>query len=120
EQGDSILAVATNGHAGVPLNILNGLSNLKLVSSFGVGYDGIDTDACVKRGVLVSHTPNVLNEDVADTAILLMLACARELVFNDQYVRAGRWVSEGSTPLTQSPEGRKVGILGLGRIGERI
>lgn len=120
KHGKTITAVATNGHLGVPSRIMDGLPNLKLISCYGVGYDAIDTEVCVKRGILVSHTPGVLNEDVADTAILLMLACARELVFNDQYVRAGRWVSEGNTPLTQSPEGRKVGILGLGRIGERI
>lgn len=120
EQGESITAVATNGHAGVKPEIMDGLPNLKVVSCYGVGYDGVDTDACVARGIKVSHTPNVLNDDVANTAILLMLAVSRELVFNDRYVREGRWPKEGNTPLTRSIEGKTVGILGLGRIGERI
>ncbi|WP_216641167.1 2-hydroxyacid dehydrogenase [Oceaniglobus roseus] len=120
DHGDSIVAVATNGGAGVKPEIMDGLPNLKVVSCYGVGYDAIDVDTCVKRGILVSHTPNVLNDDVANTAILLMLAAMRDLVFNDAYVRAGRWEKEGSTPLTRSPENRTVGIVGLGRIGETI
>ncbi|WP_206601911.1 2-hydroxyacid dehydrogenase [Oceaniglobus indicus] len=120
ENGEGIIAVATNGHAGVKPEIMAGLPNLKVVSCYGVGYDGVDTDACVERGILVAHTPNVLNDDVANTAILLMLAASRDLVFNDAYVRAGRWEKEGNTPLTRSPEGKTYGIVGLGRIGETI
>jgi len=120
EQGQSITAVATNGHDGVKPEILAGCTNLKVVSCYGVGYDGIDTDACVARRIKVSHSPGVLNDDVANTALMLLLAASRDLVFNDSYVRAGRWPQEGSTPLTRSPEGKVFGILGLGRIGERI
>jgi len=120
KQGDSITAVATNGHDGVKPEIMAGCPNLKVVSCYGVGYDAIDTATCAARGIKVSHTPNVLNDDVANTALLLILAAARDLVFNDGYVRAGRWASEGNTPLTRSPEGKRFAILGLGRIGERI
>ena len=120
EQGSSITAVATNGHDGLKPQMMAGMPNLGAVACNGVGYDAVDTAACVARGIKVSHTPNVLNDDVANTAILLLLATSRELVFNDAYVRAGRWAKEGSTPLTRSVEGKTFGILGLGRIGERI
>ncbi|WP_226780235.1 2-hydroxyacid dehydrogenase [Oceaniglobus trochenteri] len=119
-QGPTITGVATNGHAGVPTEILEGCPNLKIAAAYGVGYDGIDTDACAARGIKVTHTPNVLNDDVANTALLLLLAASRDLVFNDAYVRAGRWAKEGNTPLTRSPEGKVMGIVGLGRIGQRI
>lgn len=118
--GDKIEAIATTGHDGCPQNILDRLPNLKIMSSYGVGYDGIDTDAAKKAGVVVTNTPNVLNNDVANTAILLMLAVSRRLIVDDQWVRSGNWASKGAAPLTQSIEGAKVGILGLGRIGETI
>ncbi|WP_206050338.1 2-hydroxyacid dehydrogenase [Oceaniglobus ichthyenteri] len=120
EHGPEITAVATNGHDGVKPQIMEGLPNLKVISCYGVGYDAVDTATCAERGIIVSHTPGVLNDDVANTALLLILAAARNLVFNDQYVRQGRWVKDGNTPLTRSPEGKVFGILGLGRIGERI
>jgi lactate dehydrogenase-like 2-hydroxyacid dehydrogenase len=120
EHGETITAVATNGHDGVKPEIMAGCANLKVVSCYGVGYDAIDTATCAARGIKVSHTPNVLNDDVANTALLLLLAASRDLVFNDAYVRAGRWAKEGNTPLTRSPEGKVFGIVGLGRIGERI
>jgi lactate dehydrogenase-like 2-hydroxyacid dehydrogenase len=91
-----------------------------MVACYGVGYDGIDTDTCAARGIPVSHTPHVLNEEVATTAIMLMLALYRNLMIDDAYVRAGRWASEGSAPLSRSADNRKVGILGLGRIGQAI
>ena len=118
--GDSILAVATNGHDGVPSDVLAALPNLKIISCYGVGYDAIDTSVLVDRGILLSHTPNVLNEEVADTAIMLMLATYRNLITDDAYVRAGRWAKEGNVPLSRSGSGRTVGILGMGRIGQRI
>ncbi len=120
EHGDTITAIATNGHDGVSAGIMDACPNLKVVSCYGVGYDAIDTSACAARGIVVSHTPGVLNDDVANTALLLVLASSRDLVFNDGYVRAGRWARDGNTPLTRSPEGKTFAILGLGRIGERI
>ncbi len=120
EHGDTITYVATNGHDGVRPDIMAALPNLKMISCYGVGYDAIDTDEAVKRGIMVTHTPNVLNAEVATTAILLMLACYRELLRNDAYVRAGKWESEGNPPLTRSADNQTVGILGLGRIGQAI
>lgn len=118
--GKSVVAVATNGHDGLPANIMAGLPNLKIVSSYGVGYDAIDANAAAERGIVVTHTPNVLNDEVANTAIMLWLAVSRDLVPNDAYVRSGRWPTEGNSPLSRSVQDRTVGILGLGRIGQAI
>lgn len=119
-QGEAITAVATDGHLGVRPGIMAALPNLEVISCYGVGYDAIDTGEAVRRGILVSHTPNVLNDEVANTAIMLMLAVSRNLVANDTYVRAGRWEAEGNPPLSRSVQERTVGILGLGRIGQTI
>ncbi len=120
EHGHKVTAVATDGHYGVKPQVLAYLPNLKIISCYGVGYDNIDAKACAARGIVVTHTPNVLNAEVANTALLLWLAASRRLVRDDAYVRSGRWAEHGPAPLTRSVENRKVGILGLGRIGEEI
>ncbi|WP_308915019.1 2-hydroxyacid dehydrogenase [Jannaschia sp. LMIT008] len=119
ERGQDIAAVLTNGHYGVPDDVAAACPNLKAVSSYGVGYDAIDVEGLTARGILISHTPNVLNDEVAVTAILLWLACYRGLIAADAHARGGAW-EDGEFPLTRSPMERKVGILGLGRIGQTI
>lgn len=114
----NVAGLATHGWA--PAAVLDRLPNLKLVSSFGVGYDGVAADYAAEKGIIVTHTPNVLNDDVANTAIMLTLATMRRLVEQDGYLRAGRWAKEGNAPLTRSIGGKTVGIVGLGRIGEAI
>lgn len=118
--GPSIEFVMTNGHSGLSADIMDGLPNLRVISSYGVGYDAIDADGCAARGIIVTHTPGVLNDEVANTAIMLWLAASRRLVQADNYLRAGRWQAEGAYPLTRSVQDRTVGILGLGRIGQAI
>lgn len=120
ETGASVTAVATDGHYGVRPDIMAGLPNLKIVSSYGVGYDAIDAPAAAARGIVVTHTPNVLNDEVANTTIMLWLAVSRNLVTNDAYVRSGGWERDGAAPLSKSVQNRTVGILGLGRIGQAI
>lgn len=120
EHGDKIVAVATNGHDGVPVEVMEGCPNLKIASAYGVGYDAIDTDACVARGIKVSHTPNVLNAEVANTALMLMLTSFRNFLSDEQHARSGNWESSGNAPLSRSPDNRVVGILGMGRIGQEI
>jgi lactate dehydrogenase-like 2-hydroxyacid dehydrogenase len=120
QHGDKITHVATNGHDGVTPQIMAALPNLKLISCYGVGYDAIDPTEAVRRGIVVTHTPNVLNDEVATTAVLLMLACYRELLRDDAYVRSGDWEAKGSAPLTRSVDNQTIGILGLGRIGQAI
>lgn len=117
---DRITHVATNGHDGVPADVMAALPNLKMISCYGVGYDAIDVQAARARGVMVTHTPNVLNAEVATTAVMLMMACYRELLRDDAWVRSGDWEAKGNAPLTRSVDNQTVGILGLGRIGQAI
>ncbi|MBT0956650.1 2-hydroxyacid dehydrogenase [Alphaproteobacteria bacterium KMM 3653] len=120
QNGARITHVATNGHDGIEPTVMAALPNLKLIACYGVGYDAIDTAEAVRRGILVTHTPDVLNEEVATTAVMLMLACYRNLLGNDAYARSGDWAAKGSAPLTRSAEEQVVGILGMGRIGQSI
>jgi len=120
EHGGAITYVATNGHDGIKPEIMAALPNLKAISCYGVGYDAIDTTEAVRRGIVVTHTPNVLNDEVATTAVLLMLACYREMLRDDAYVRSGDWEAKGNSPLTRSADHQSIGILGLGRIGKAI
>lgn len=120
EKGDKITHALNVGHTQIHAGIFTALPNLKILSNYGVGYDNIDASHAAEQGIMVTHTPGVLNEEVATTAIMLMLACYRNLVTDDAYVRAGRWVSEGNAPLSRSADGRTVGVLGMGRIGEAI
>ena len=117
---DKITHVVTNGHDGVNPDLMASLPNLKVISGYGVGYDAIDATEAVRRGIVVTHTPNVLNQEVATTAILLMLSCYRQVLRDDAYVRSGDWETKGGAPLTRSADNQTVGILGLGRIGQAI
>ena len=117
---EKITHVVTNGHDGVNPDLMASLTNLKVISGYGVGYDAVDADEAARRGIIVTHTPNVLNQEVATTALLLMLSCYREVLRDDAYVRAGTWEDKGNAALTRSADGQTVGILGLGRIGQAI
>ncbi|MGC1502569.1 MAG: 2-hydroxyacid dehydrogenase [Sulfitobacter sp.] len=117
---DKITHVVTNGQNGVSPKLMASLPNLKVISSNGVGYDSIDAEEAARRGVIVTHTPNVLNQEVATTAVLLFLACYREMLRDDAFVRAGDWETVGSAPLTRSADNQTIGIFGLGRIGQAI
>lgn len=118
--GADFTALVTNGHLGVPPELMAALPNLRVISSYGVGYDAIDVDAAAARGIVVAHTPDVLNDEVANTAILLWLAVSRRLLAADAWARSGDWERTGAFPLTRSVQNRAVGILGLGRIGAVI
>ncbi len=120
QNGRGIEYVATNGQDGVKPDIMAALPNLKIISCYGVGYDAIDTKVALERGIMVTHTPNVLNAEVASTAIMLMLTCYRNFLADEAHARSGRWETEGNAPLSRSADGRTVGILGLGRIGQAI
>ena len=113
------VAAATSGHAGIKTEIIRGLPKLRMVSCFGVGYDGVDVTACKAAGIKVTNTPEVLNECVADTAWMLILTTVRRAVFNDKFVRSGQWL-KGPAPLTDKVWGETLGIVGLGRIGKAI
>jgi hydroxypyruvate reductase len=114
-----IRAIAASGESKVEAALLAQLPALEIVSVMGVGYDGIDVAAAKSRGVMVTHTPGVLNDDVADLALALMLGWARQIARADRYVRSGEW-SAGPMPLGRKVSGARLGIVGMGRIGQAI
>jgi hydroxypyruvate reductase len=116
---DRIEVAVTSGLRGMKAWEMDALPRLKLIASFGVGYDGIEVDAARQRNITVTNTPDVLNECVADTTWTLILSTVRRTAFNDRYVRAGRWLS-GPAPLSDKVWGENLGIIGLGRIGRAI
>ena len=116
---DRITAVATSGVRGIDDATMGKLPKLRMISHFGVGVDSIDTDAAKRRGIMVSNTPDVLTEDVADIAMVLLLAAVRRIPQGDRYVREGKWL-KGAQPLTDTVQGKTLGIVGLGRIGRAI
>ena len=120
ENGAGIGYVLTNGHDGVPNDLLAHLPDVKLISNYGVGYDAIDVATTAARNIVVTHTPEVLNEEVATTALLLMLSCYRELLSNEAHARSGAWAKNGNPPLTRSADNKVIGIVGLGRIGRAV
>lgn len=114
-----IRAIVGGGEAKIDKALMDQLPALEMISICGVGYDGVDVAQAKARGVPVTHTPEVLNDDVADLAIALMLCIARQVPQSDQFVRANRWV-DGGFPLTRKVTGAKLGIVGIGRIGQAI
>ncbi|HWT29486.1 MAG TPA: 2-hydroxyacid dehydrogenase [Propylenella sp.] len=120
EIGPKVRAIATSTFYGAPPDLIDACPNLELVASFGVGTDSLAVEHARRRGVKVTNTPDVLNDDVANLAILLLLAATRKLVAYDRYVRKGRWVRQGEPPLTRGVAGRRIGIVGMGRIGRAI
>jgi lactate dehydrogenase-like 2-hydroxyacid dehydrogenase len=119
EPGPGIEA-ALSGKNGIDAATMDAAPDLKMVSLAVVGYDRVDLDHARARGISVTNTPDVLTDDVADLAIGLMLAVARRLPAQDLYVRQGRWAVEGDPPLARRASGRRIGVLGLGRIGQAI
>jgi lactate dehydrogenase-like 2-hydroxyacid dehydrogenase len=111
--------VSTWATARVDADLMRRLPKLEIVVGFGVGYDHIDAAWAGQHGVVVTHTPGVLDDDVADIAIALTLAATRRLPQAERHLREGRWPS-GAFPLTASLHGRVMGIVGLGRIGKAI
>ena len=114
-----IRAICGSGESKVSAELINQLPALEIISIMGVGYDGVDVASAKARGVMVSHTPDVLNDDVADLALALMLNVARRIPQADQHVRLGRWPA-GPMPLARKMSGARLGIVGMGRIGQAI
>ena len=114
-----IRAIALAGHVRADEAYMRQFPSLEIISSFGVGYDHIDAKAAARLGVIATNTPGVLDDEVADTALGLMIMAVRQLPQAERYLRAGNW-PKGAYPLTPSLRGRTVGIVGLGRIGKAI
>lgn len=119
ENGSLFTGLVTNARIGVNADIVDQLPNLKVVSSLGVGFDQLDENALRPRYIQVGYTPDVLNDCVADTAMGLLLDCSRQLSAADRFVRAGKW-PQGAYPVQRQVTGKRLGILGLGRIGMAI
>lgn len=117
--GPRIRAVVVGGQAPAGPDLFDRLPRLEIVSNFGVGYDTIYTAEAARRGIMVTNTPDVLTEEVADLALGLLLAAVRRIPQADRYLREGGWPRR-TFPLTASLRGRTVGIVGLGRIGQAI
>jgi lactate dehydrogenase-like 2-hydroxyacid dehydrogenase len=115
----AIEAVVSSSRNGVDAALIDSLPNLRMVSHFGVGYDNVDAEHARQRGVVVSNTPDVLTDCVADLAIAMLVDVARGLTAGDRYVRRGDW-PKGPMPLAARASGKRLGILGLGRIGRAI
>ncbi len=114
-----VSAIVGMSSAKVDRKLLMMLPNVKLIAICGVGYDGIDVEAAKEKGIVVTHTPGVLTDDVADLAMALLLSIGRRIPQADRFVRNGDWVDD-VFPLTHKVTGARLGIVGMGRIGRAI
>ncbi|MFI7481800.1 2-hydroxyacid dehydrogenase [Kocuria sp. M1R5S2] len=117
---DRVRVAVGSGRTGVGTELMRRLPRLEAVVHFGVGYDGTDAAEAAARGIALSNTPDVLTDAVADTALALYLDVLRRFSAADRWVRRGDWEARGNYPLTVHASGRRVGILGLGRIGRAV
>jgi len=101
-------------------SLLERFPKLEIISSFGVGYDNVDVKYAAAHGIIVTNTPEVLTEEVADTAIGLLLCTVRELTQAERYVRAGKWLHQGYPLSKATLRNRTVGMVGMGAIGQAI
>jgi lactate dehydrogenase-like 2-hydroxyacid dehydrogenase len=120
EHGAEFKAAVTGSLAGAPNSLIEWLPNLRVICNYGVGYDRIDLDTVRTRNIAVSNTPDVLTDCVADFAFALLLGVARGVSASDRFVRGGQWRAGSSFPLTTRVARKRLGVLGLGRIGQGI
>jgi len=121
--GPDVRAICTGSHTGVrtDASMMDACPGLKIIGNFGVGYDTIDIPAAAVRGIVITNTPGVLTEEVADTTLGLLLGTTRELYKAEKWLRDGHWEKEGDYRLTPgSLRDRSVGMVGFGRIGKAI
>ncbi len=119
QRGHEFTALVTSAKTGASTTLINALPALKVISVFGVGYDAVDVATAQQRSIQVGYTPEVLNDCVADTAMGLLIDVARQFSASDRYLRAGQWL-KAPFPLTTRVSGKRLGIFGLGRIGQTI
>jgi len=121
QRGSEVRGIATGGGTSGRIDkaLIDALPKLEIISSFGVGYDHVDAAHAGSKGAVVTNTPDVLSDEVADLTLGLLLATLRKLPQADRYLREGRWL-EKPFPLSPTLRARTVGILGYGRIGKAI
>jgi lactate dehydrogenase-like 2-hydroxyacid dehydrogenase len=117
--GPKVKALGATPGGKVDAALMQKLPTLEIIGSFGVGYDSVDAKWAGEHGIVVTNTPDVLNEEVADTALGLLLATIRQLPQADAYLRQGKWLAK-PFPLTVTLQDRTVGVVGMGRIGKAI
>lgn len=121
KHGDAVTGVVCSGSDGaLEADLMDRMPNLRMISVMGVGYNTVDVAAAKERGIMVTNTPGVLTDCVADIGMALMLAIARGVVKGDQYTRAGDWVTQGTMAYTAKVTGKRLGIVGFGRIGQAV
>jgi len=116
---EKVDAIAVMGGYKITPELMKSMTNLKIIACYGVGYDAIDIAYAKSLGIKVTNTPEVLNDEVADTAIALMLCVYRKILEADKFARNNSWIN-GEFPLTKKFSGSKLGIVGMGRIGKAI
>jgi lactate dehydrogenase-like 2-hydroxyacid dehydrogenase len=120
QHAPTVRGLATFGPMAVDGKLMDTLPKLEIIANFGVGVDAINLDDAKKRKIIVTNTPEVLNEAVADAALALVLNTVRKFPQSEVYLRGGNWATRGPYPLTIDIGGKTLGVLGLGRIGEAI
>ncbi|MDJ0612758.1 MAG: 2-hydroxyacid dehydrogenase [Rhizobiaceae bacterium] len=120
EVRNQIKAIAFKGHSYLSSEMIDALPNLEIIANYGVGYDTIDVPHATTKGIPVTNTPDVLTDDVADLAVGLVIAKSRDIVGAAKYVTSGDWAEKGNYLLQTKVSGKKVGIVGLGRIGRSV
>ncbi|SHI05738.1 2-hydroxyacid dehydrogenase [Marivita hallyeonensis] len=119
-QREAFTAVAYKGHHPFGAAEMALLPNVGVIANYGVGYDAIDVAEASARGITVSNTPGVLNDDVADLAVAMLIMQGREMEHASQWARSGKWAEQGEYRLNRKVSGGTAGIVGLGRIGREI
>jgi lactate dehydrogenase-like 2-hydroxyacid dehydrogenase len=120
DRAEEIEVIANPGEGPLGKDLMDRLPNLRMIAHFGVGYDTVDAPEAVRRGIVVTNVAGSNDEEVADTAIGLLLMTVRELAQAQEHLRSDRW-HHGPYPLTRfSLQGRTMGLLGMGHIGQAI
>lgn len=120
EVRDRIGAFAFKGHSTLGADVIDAFPSLGLIANYGAGYDTIDVDYAMSKGIKVTNTPDVLTDDVADLAVGMLIAVSRDIVGASRWVGSGDWAKSGAYPLQRTVTGKTVGIVGMGRIGQAI
>jgi len=119
--GEDATGVVCSGSSGtLDAALMDRMPNLKMISVMGVGYNTVDVAAAKERGIMVTNTPGVLTDCVADLGMALMLAISRGVVIGDKYTRAGDWLANGTMAYTTKVTGKRLGMVGFGRIGQAV
>lgn len=116
---ERVRAIATSPFPRIDAALIDALPKLEIISCFGVGVDAIDLAAAKRRNIIVTNAPNAMNDCVADLTLGLIIAVSRRMCEGDRFVRAGKWL-KGTLPVAQKVSGKRLGIIGMGRIGKVI